>query len=262
MEKPKVVILCGGMGTRLREETEFKPKPLVRVGEYPILWHIMKTYSHYGFNDFVLCLGYKGEEIVRYFTNYRDTNDMTLNPRTRTRTLHGSRDYTPNWNITFAHTGLKSNTGSRIKQIEKYIPSDNFMVTYGDGVADVNIEQLSRFHHVHGKIATVTAVHPPPRFGTLKIDEEMLVQAFEKDKRSEDSWIDGGFFIFNRRIFDYLTTDIGCMLEGDTLPQLVKENNLKAYKHTGYWQCMDNVRDVETLNQIWDDGKAPWKVWK
>lgn len=261
MDKPKVIILCGGMGTRLREETEFKPKPLVPIGGKPILWHIMNIYSHYGFNDFVLCLGYKGDMIKQYFLNYNDfEGDFTLNLKTNKKQTAASK--IPDWNITFADTGLLSETGSRIKQIEKYVGGDKFFLTYGDGVSNVNISDLLKFHNNHGKIATVTTVRPITRFGNLSISNGNIITDFTKKTVAHEGWIDGGFFVFNRKFFDYVDKNPGCMLEGQPLKRLASEGQFVAYKHDGFWQCMDTIRDHQILNEIWASGNAPWKIWK
>ncbi|MBT4174746.1 glucose-1-phosphate cytidylyltransferase [archaeon] len=262
MEKPKVVILCGGMGTRMNKETEFMPKPLVNVGSHPILWHIMKTYSHYGFNDFVLCLGYKGDMIKNYFRNFHShVKDYTFNLRTRDKIFHGDTEI-PDWNITFANTGLHSNTGCRIKKIEKHITGDNFMVTYGDGVADINIPELLNYHRTHGKVGTVTTVRPSTRFGNLTINEHGQILDFTKKTKIHEGWIDGGFFVFNKKIFDYLTEDPDCMLEREPLKQLASEQQFMSYKHKGFWQCMDTTRDHQHLNNIWKSNQVPWRVWR
>jgi glucose-1-phosphate cytidylyltransferase len=259
----KVVILCGGKGTRLREETEFKPKPLVNVGGSPILWHIMKIYSHYGYNNFVLCLGYKGHMIKDYFINFVERQqDVTINLKSGKKVIHHEKENMPDWNITFAETGAESNTGARIKKIEKYIDTENFMVTYGDGVADVDIKDLVDFHMAHNSVATVTSIVPPTRWSNLRIGEESIVSGFKKGEKLEGWWIDGGFFMFNKKIFDYLTEDEDCMLEREPLETLAKEGNLKAYKHDSFWQCMDTIRDMKFLDDIWKMGKAPWKVWE
>ncbi|MBS3143825.1 glucose-1-phosphate cytidylyltransferase [Candidatus Woesearchaeota archaeon] len=257
----KVVILCGGQGTRLKEETEFKPKPLVEIGGMPILWHIMKIYSHYGFRDFILCLGYKGHMIKNFFLNYdKITKDFTFNPKSNILTRHGENDM-EDWNITFAETGLKSETGSRIKQIEKYVDGDNFLLTYGDGVSNVNIKELLDFHLSHGKIGTVTSVRPSTRFGLLDIEENNTISDFKKKHLIHEGWIDGGFFAFNKRIFNYLTTDESCMLEGEPLKNLAKEGQFMAYKHKDFWQCMDTIRDATYLNNLWETNPL-WKVWE
>ena len=256
----KVVILCGGQGTRLREETEFKPKPLVEIGGMPILWHIMKTYSHYGFKDFVLCLGYKGNMIKNFFLNYdKLSRDFTYNPNSNKITKHGENDI-EDWNITFAETGLNSETGSRIKKIEKYIDGDNFFLTYGDGVSNINIKELLDFHLKNGKIGTVTSVRPLTRFGLLEIEENNNITSFTKKRLVHDGWIDGGFFVFNKKIFNYLSNEESCMLEGEPLQKLSKDGQFMAFKHTGFWQCMDNIRDSKMLNEMWESNPE-WKIW-
>ncbi|MBD3361818.1 glucose-1-phosphate cytidylyltransferase [Candidatus Woesearchaeota archaeon] len=261
MEKPKVVILCGGQGTRLREETEFKPKPLVNIGNLPILWHIMKIYSHYGFNDFVLCLGYKGDMIKRFFMDLEwKKSDFTLNLKSKSQLNHSAPEES-DWNVTFAETGLTANTGARIKRIQKYINEDNFFLTYGDGVADIDINQLLNFHKSHSKIGTVTAVRPLSRFGLLTMKGNQVLD-FTKKYLTHDGWIDGGFFVFKKEMFDYLSEDENCMLEREPLHNLAKDNQFMAYQHTGYWQCMDTMRQVEILNELWKKGDSPWRVWK
>jgi len=261
MEKPKVVILCGGMGTRLKEETEFKPKPLVMVGNRPILWHIMKIYSHYGFNDFVLCLGYKGDMIKQYFRDYEfNAYDFELNLKTQKHKLLSAKDI-PDWNIIFANTGMNANTGARLKKIEKYIDGSTFFMTYGDGVSDVNIPETLKFHKAHGKIGTVTTVRPTIRFGNLNINANNQITDFTKKATIHEGWIDGGFFVFNKGIFNYLNEDDSCMLENAPLQNLSRDGQFMCYKHSGYWQCMDTFKDYEQLNEVWNSGKAPWKLW-
>jgi glucose-1-phosphate cytidylyltransferase len=256
----KAVILCGGRGTRLREETEFRPKPLVEIGGMPILWHIMKIYSHYGVKDFIVCLGYKGEFIKKFFTELDTHNsDFTYNPKTKKIEYHNEGDV-EDWNITFAETGLDTNTGARIKMIEKYIDEDEFFLTYGDGVADINIDELLKFHRKEGKIGTVTAVRPLARFGVLNIDGSTIVD-FTKKNLVHDGRIDGGFFVFNKKIFEYLSDDKDCMLEGEPLKKLASDNEFGAFRHDGFWQCMDTIKHTEALNELWKDEKATWKVW-
>ncbi len=264
MGMPKVVILCGGMGTRLKEETEFKPKPLVTVGGYPILWHIMKIYSHYGYNDFILCLGYKGDAIKQYFLNYSYlTQDFSINLKTRDKSFHNGETNIPDWKITLVDTGQTSNTGARIKKIQKYIGDDeHFMVTYGDGVANVDINALYEFHKKHGKVATVTSISPPPRWSCLKMDPTSQVTSFSKAEKLPNIWVDGGFFVFHRKVFDYLTDDDDCMLEREPMHRLMSDGKLMTYQHQDFWQCMDTYRDFEYLNEIWKSGSVPWKVWK
>ena len=256
----KIVILCGGQGTRLREETEYKPKPMVEIGDKPILWHIMKTYASYGFNKFVLCLGYKGDMIKDYFYHYKMiNNDFSIKLGSGDITIHDSREET-DWNIILANTGLNSMTGARIKRIEKYIEGDRFMVTYGDGVTDLNISKLLKFHDQHGKIGTVTGVYPPSRYGELRIDGDRVV-SFDEKPEIGVSPISGGYFVFNKEFFDYLKPEESCILEKDPLSNLAADSQLKVYNHTGFWQCMDTYRDFMFLNDLWKSNKAQWKVW-
>jgi glucose-1-phosphate cytidylyltransferase len=258
----KVVLLCGGLGTRLKEETEFKPKPMVEIAGKPILWHIMKTYSHYGFNKFVLCLGYRGDVIIDYFCNYELRNkDFTLKLGTNEITVHNKHTES-DWEITFAETGLNSMTGSRVKKIQKYVDDEVFMLTYGDGVSDVDIEKLIEFHKSHGKIATMTGVLPPSRFGEI-IEDKNIVKSFsEKPLTHQGGMINGGYFVFNKKIFDYISESPDCILERKPLEDLVNDNQLCVYKHDGFWQCMDTFRDFEHLNKLWSEGNAVWKIWR
>ena len=257
----KIVILCGGMGIRLKEETEFKPKPLVEIGGKPILWHIMKIYSYYGYKEFILCLGYKGEKIKEYFLNYEAVNnDFTIKLGSPNKIkYHGTHDET-NWRITLVDTGLSSMTGARIKRIEKYIDEDEFMLTYGDGVAKINIKDLVDFHYSHGKIGTVTGVHPQPRFGKLVV-EKNSVNEFSEKALSSKEYINGGYFIFNRKIFNYLSADDSCVFEKEPLERLARDNQLMMYPLDSFWQCMDTHRDMQLLKEIWDSGNVEWKVW-
>lgn len=254
-----VVILCGGMGTRLREETEFKPKPMVEIGGRPILWHIMKLYACYGFRRFILCLGYKGSVIKDYFANYEArSNDFTVHLGRRNGMRYQSSHTEQDFEVTLVDTGLKSMTGERLKRIESLIDTDAFMVTYGDGLADVNIAELVDFHRSHGALATLTASRPPSRFGVLELCGEGRVLRFGEKVQSE--WINGGFFVFNRRVFDYLHEH--SVLEQEPLQRLAAEGQLRARRHSGFWMGMDTYREYELLNQMWDAGKAPWKVWE
>ena len=253
----KVVIFCGGMGARLREETEYKPKPLIEIGGKPILWHIMKIYGYYGFKDFILCLGYKGEMIKEYFYNYEIlNNDFTIELGKHKIQLHNLHDEF-DWKVTLIDTGEKALKGARLKRIEKYIDSDIFMVTYGDGVANINISDLLRFHDSHDKVATLTGVKPPSRFGTLST-EGYKVKSFIEKPQAIEGLINGGFFVFNKKIFNYLTDDDLCDLEIGTLDKLAEENELMVYKNLGEWMCMDTVRDMEYLNKLWSSGKVFW----
>jgi glucose-1-phosphate cytidylyltransferase len=257
----KVVILCGGKGTRLREETEFRPKPMVPVGNRPILWHIMKTYAHHGFKEFVLCLGYKGEVIKDYFLNYRRlASDLTLKlGRPGEVVYHGAPDE-EDWTVTLADTGEDTMTGGRVKRIEKYIQEDAFLLTYGDGVGDVDISALVRFHRRHRKMATVTGVRPPGRFGELGLDGRLVTEFNEKPQAS-GGLINGGFFVLQREFFKHLGTEPGVVLERDPLRAVARRKQLACYEHKGFWQPMDTFREFELLNQLWTENKAPWKVW-
>lgn len=258
----KVVILCGGEGTRLKEETEFKPKPMVKIGGFPILWHIMKLYSHYGFKDFVLCLGYKGDVIRRYFLNHELMNrDFTISLKGGKKTVHDGGDV-DDWNITLAETGAKAMTGARIKKIEKYVNNDEFMLTYGDGLSDVNINNLLEHHQKSKTIGTLTGVNPQSRFGLIKTDDQDIVTEFVEKPVLYDEYVNGGFCIFKKDIFDYVNTEDSCVFETRPLRELAEKKQLSVYKHKGFWHCMDTYRDYLDLNKKWDSGKAPWKVWE
>ncbi|BBO66723.1 glucose-1-phosphate cytidylyltransferase [Desulfosarcina alkanivorans] len=263
------------MGTRLREETETKPKPMINVGGKPILWHIMKIYSHYGFKDFVLCLGYRGEVIKDYFLNYEAMNtDFTIELDSGVVTSHNNHEET-GWQVTLADTGEKAMTGARIKKIEKYIDGDLFMVTYGDGLADIDIQDLVKFHKSHGRIVTVTGVRPASRFGELETNGDE-VSKFGEKPQTKEGLVNGGFFILDTRVFSYLTEEDDCIFEGKPLERLAADGELMVYRHPGFWQCMDTYRDLQLLNNLWagraDDKElyfdriskgrgAPWKVW-
>jgi len=256
----KVVILCGGLGTRLREETEFRPKPLVDVGGRPILWHIMKLYSHHGFNDFVLCLGYRGSMIKEYFLNYEAmTNDFTICLGKRAHVHYNEHHEEQDFRVTLADTGAESMTGGRVRRIQKYVTDERFMVTYGDGVSDVDINKVLSFHLAHGKLATVTTFRPVSRFGILNIDSSNQVQNFV-EKPQSDAWASAGFFVFERKIFDYLGDD-QCILEREPLERLARDGELMSYRHDGFFYAMDTFREYQFLNDLWKSGEAPWKVW-
>ena len=258
----QTIILCGGLGTRLREETEFRPKPMVEIGGKPILWHIMKIYSHYGIKDFVLSLGYKGEMIKEYFYNYEIlTNDFTIELGNKKNIEMHSNNEEKDWRITLADTGDKALKGARLKRVQQYVNDDTFMLTYGDGVADVDINALLAFHKKHGKLATVTGINPAARFGELKIKGNQ-VESFSEKPRDGEGLINGGFFVFNKGIFDYLSADENCDLEIGPLEKIAGEGQLMVYKHRGFWACMDTIRDMEYLNKLWGEGKAEWKVWE
>jgi len=256
----KVVILCGGQGTRLREETEYRPKPMVEVGGKPILWHIMKLYAHHGFHDFVLCLGYRGNMIKEYFLNYEAmNNDFTICLGQKARLDFNDSHKEQDFRVTLADTGQETMTGGRIKRIEKYVDGETFLVTYGDGVADVNITDLLAFHKSHGKMATVTTVRPHSRFGLLATASDGNVLTFS-EKPQIDGWSSAGFLVFDRRIFDYLDGD-DCILEREPMERLVAEGQLMAYDHNGFFFAMDTYREYLHLTELWQSGKAPWRVW-
>lgn len=256
----KVVLLAGGLGTRLSEETVLKPKPMVEVGGMPILWHIMKIYASYGYNDFAVALGYKGDVIKEFFLNYKlHKSDMVVN--LRSGALNYQNDLSEDWNVGLHDTGEASLTGGRLLRLKKlFSPGDTFMLTYGDGVANINIDELVKFHKAHGKIATLTAVRPPARFGSILMDEKGVIAEFKEKPQIGEGWINGGFFVFNYEVFDYLEND-QTILEREPLEGLCKDGELLAYQHSDFWQCMDTIRDRDYLNNIWQDQKAPWKKW-
>jgi glucose-1-phosphate cytidylyltransferase len=253
-----VVILAGGQGTRLREETEFRPKPMVTIGGRPILWHIMKLYASFGFYRFIVCLGYKGEMIKNYFLNYHlEDIDFTINTKSGKITEH--QQNTEEWEVTLVDTGEKCYTGGRVARIEKYIDTDRFLLTYGDGVSNVDIEKLITFHKSHGKTGTVTGVNPPSRFGNFKLEENKVVDFLEK-QQVNDGWINGGFFVLEKSFFNYLSTEPTCVLEKDPIHNLALDKELMIYKHGGFWQCMDTIREHALLESLWSK-TAPWKTW-
>ena len=255
----KVVILCGGFGTRLREETELRPKPMVEIGGKPILWHIMKSFAHHGFKEFVLCLGYKGDVIKNYFLNYEHlNNDFTVQLGTGNIEVHNNHDE-QGWQVTLVDTGLAAMTGARVKRIERHITGDEFILTYGDGVTDLDINDLVESHHSSGKIGTVTGVSPRSRYGELDISRDKVV-SFREKPQSQESFINGGYFILKTEFFKYLSEDEGCVLEREPLERLAEDGELAVHTHCGFWQCMDTYRDYQYLNELWDQGKAPWKV--
>jgi len=257
----KVVILCGGMGTRMREETEYRPKPMVLLGNRPILWHIMKIYGRYGWKDFVICLGYKGHMIKDYFLNYEFMNsDFTIRLGDREKIQIHSNHNESDWSVTLAETGERTLTGGRVKRIEKYIDSNDFMLTYGDGVADIDIGKLYEFHRNHGHIGTMTGVVPVSRFGEVSL-ERGKVTCFNEKPRYSDGRVNGGFFVFNRKFFSYLDDDESCVLEKGPLENLAADGELMLYPHDGFWQCVDTYRELEALNEMWNSGKAPWRAW-
>lgn len=251
----EVVILAGGLGTRLSEETDIKPKPMVEVGGKPILWHIMKIYENYGFNNFTLALGYKGEVIKDYFINYHAySSDLAIN--LKNGEVSFSNPVSEDWNVSLINTGVSSMTGGRLLRLRDKLKA-TFMLTYGDGVSDVDLQELLKFHRSHGKIATVTAVIPSARFGGMHVDDGKVLN-FKEKPQSGSGWINGGFFIFEPSIFDYLDDDT-TVLEHEPMEKLVNDGELMAYQHHGYWQCMDTIRDRESLQEIWDSGNASWQ---
>lgn len=258
----KVVILCGGQGTRLREETEYRPKPLVMVGDRPILWHIMKMYSHYGHNEFILCLGYKGEMIKNYFLNYDElAHDFTLELGSGKKLINHHQNGTPNWKITFAETGPFCETGSRIARIQKYIGDDGeFMLTYGDAVANVNLAELYRYHKEKNKTVTVTGIQPPNPFGVIEA-EEGVVRTFTEKPQSQD-WANGGFFVCSSKIFDDLSPDGSVIFEQGPLRQVASRGELAIYHHNNFWHCVDTFKHLEGLNALYAKGQRPWMVWE
>lgn len=259
----KVVILCGGKGTRLREETEYRPKPMVPIGGRPILWHIMKTYAMHGHKEFVLCLGYKGDMIRDYFRNYLwHTCDATLtlgrSASVEFHNSHGEED----WVVTLADTGEESMTAYRVRMIQKYLtPNEPFLLTYGDGLADIDIPATIESHNSKGKILTISAVHPPGRFGAMKIDEDDSIHSFQEKPQMEDGYINGGFMVCSPEVFNYLPDDPSMMLERKPLEDIVAAGQLNAYKHEGFWQPMDTYQEFTYLNQMWEKGSAPWRKW-
>jgi glucose-1-phosphate cytidylyltransferase len=256
----KVVLLAGGLGTRLSEETDIKPKPMVEIGGKPILWHIMKIYASHGFNEFIVCCGYKGHVIKEYFSNFfLHQSDVTFNLKTNEMEVHNSG--AEDWKVTLVDTGKDSMTGGRIKRIEKYVNNSTFMLTYGDGVSDINIKELVAFHQKNKKMVTVTAVQPESRFGVLDINEEQEVRSFLEKPKGESGWINGGFFVCEPEIFKYIKGD-ETIWEREPLEGIAKDKQLCAFKHEGFWKPMDSLKDKQDLNKFWDNNKAEWKVWK
>jgi glucose-1-phosphate cytidylyltransferase len=262
-ERIQTVILCGGMGTRLREETEYRPKPMVEIGNRPILWHIMKLYAAAGFDDFLICLGYKGEVIKDYFLSYEAmNNDFTICLGQHAVTYHDRHDE-QGWTVTLADTGQDVMTGARIKRASKYLTSPTFMVTYGDGVGDVDLAALLAFHRRAGRIGTVTGVRPTSRYGEISAAGECVTGFSEKPQMNAElaGLVNGGFFVFERAFLDYLSDEPGCVLEREPIEGLVRDRQLSVYRHPGFWQCMDTYRDYLYLNRLWETGSAPWKIW-
>ncbi|MBP1649381.1 MAG: glucose-1-phosphate cytidylyltransferase [Bacteroidetes bacterium] len=255
----KVGILAGGVGTRLVEETEVKPKPMVEIGGRPILWHIMRHYAHFGFKDFVVALGYKGEVIKKYMVDYSSLNsNLTVKLNTGRVDIHGG--YRPDWTVDLVDTGMATLTGGRIKRLQPYLGDETFMLTWGDGVSDVNLTDLLEFHKKHGKLATLTAVRPPARFGHLVFNGDQVAQFSEKPQTME-GWINGAFFVLEPEVFDYIDGD-DTQWEKEPMERLAADGQLMAYRHTSFWQCMDTLRDKKLLEELWHTGKAPWKIWE
>jgi len=257
----KVVIFAGGLGTRISEETDTRPKPMVEIGGKPILWHIMKIYSHYGYNDFIICLGYKGYVIKEYFMHYfLHNSDITIDVAKNSMEVHGSN--TEAFKVTLVETGANPKTAGRLKQVQKYIGNEDFMLTYGDGVSNVNLHELLEFHKAQGKIATVTAVQLASRFGGMDLDENGNVVMFKEKTKDESKWINAGFFVLKPEVFKYLEKDMTNMMwDDDPLEQLSADGELAAYRHTGFWKCMDALRDKIELEELWQNNEAKWKIW-
>ncbi len=256
----KVLILAGGFGSRLGEETGLKPKPMIEIGGKPILWHIMKIYSSYGFSEFVILLGYKGYIIKEYFANYfLHQSDVTIDLRDNSMEIH--KNMAEPWRVTLLDTGLNTFTGGRVKRAQDMIGKESFMLTYGDGVSDINIRELVNFHKSHGKAITMTAVMPEGRFGALDIQIDNSISNFREKPKGDGSWINGGFFVCNTEVFDYITDGDSSIFERKPLEDLAKNGEMFAYKHHGFWRPMDTMRDKEILLKLWDENEAPWKVW-
>ena len=256
----KVVILAGGLGTRISEESYLRPKPMIEIGDQPILWHIMKYYSHFGFNDFIICCGYKGQVIKEYFADYYlHRSDVTFDFSAENRmTVH--ENVVEPWRVTLVDTGLNTQTGARIKRVQKYIGDEPFMLTYGDGVSNVNLDDLQKQHRASGKTVTLTGIQPGGRFGVLDL-EDQTVTGFREKAREDGGWINGGFMVVESEVFNYLSVDELCIFEREPMEQLARDGKLGVYKHFGFWQCMDTQRDKIWLEERWKNNNAPWRVW-
>lgn len=256
----KVVLLAGGFGTRISEESHLKPKPMIEIGDKPVIWHIMKLYSHYGLNDFIICLGYKGYVIKEYFANYfLHQSDITIDLGENSVKIHDSKSEP--WKVTLVDTGMSTGTGGRLRKIRQYIGDETFMLTYGDGVGDIDVLNLLNFHRQHGKYATITSVQPSGRFGALSLDETDNVVAFQEKPKGDHAWINGGFFVLEPPVIDYIEGD-ETLWEKEPLERLAAEGKLVAYRHYGFWKPMDTMRDKIELENLWTSGKPPWKVWE
>lgn len=256
----KVVILAGGFGTRITEESHLKPKPMIGIGERPILWHIMKEYSYYGFNEFIICLGYKGYVIKEFFSDYfLYTSDVTFDLSKNEMQVHDN--FAEPWKVTLVDTGLKTMTGGRIKRIQKYVGEEPFMLTYGDGVSNIDINQLLSFHKTQGKLATITSINAGQKFGVLDISKNNEILSFREKNNDDGSFINGGYMVLEPEVFNYIKDD-NTVFEKEPLEQLAKNHELVAYKHNGFWKCMDTLRDKNQLEEMWNSGHAPWKVWE
>ena len=257
----KTVILAGGLGTRISEESHLKPKPMIEIGDRPILWHIMKIYSHYGFNDFIICLGYKGYVIKEFFADYYlHMSDVTFD-FTNGNGIIIHQNVAEPWKVTLVDTGLNAQTGARVKRIQKYVGDETFFLTYGDGVSDIDINDLLEHHKASGKTATITAIQPGGRFGVLDIDDDNTIRSFVEKAKEDGGWINGGFMVLEPKVFDYLSEKDNCVFEREPMINMAKDAQLNAYKHTGFWQCMDTQRDKNALERLWQSGEAPWKRW-
>ena len=256
----KVGILAGGLGTRLAEETETKPKPMVDIGGHPVLWHIMKLYLHHGFKDFIVALGYKGEVIKKYMVDYCSLSSSKLTVNLGTGSIERNKDIPEDWTVELLETGLNTNTGGRIKRLIPHMGNETFMMTWGDGVSDINLQDLLAFHRSHGKLATMTVVRPPTRFGLPVLDGDQIVEFSEKPQVKE-GWINGAFFVLEPQVYDYIEGD-NTLWEKEPLETLAAEGQLMAYRYDGFWQCMDTIRDKKRLQKLWDSGNPPWKAWE
>lgn len=258
----KVVILAGGFGTRISEESHLKPKPMIEIGDKPILWHLMKYYSAFGFNEFIICLGYKHYVVKEFFDDYYlHTSDVTYDFTSNQKKFTIHNNVAEPWKVTLIDTGLHTMTGGRIKRVKEYIGNQTFFLTYGDGVSDINLKELLAYHKQHGKLATMTAIQPGGRFGVLEIKKDGQIDSFKEKNKEDGGWINGGFMVLEPQVIDYIDND-STVFEKEPLERLAHEGQLNAYKHRGFWQCMDTLRDKNQLEQLLDEGKAPWKVWK